>query len=286
MHLKTITRWSGEHKKLGAAIFVARRRGAKLGGARHLSPEQEKTLQKMIIEKTPDQLKLALDAAGGLRTHRSEVCAAMPIRTCGEYLKRWGFTPQKPARRAYEQNPAAVRRWMEETYPVIAAQARAAGAEIHWGDETGVRRDCQHGRCDAPKGQTPVVRLPARRFSVNMISTVTNQGKVRWMIDRENLNSAVFIRFLERLIKDAARKVFPIVDNLKVYHSQPVQEWFALHQEQIAIFYLLQPGAQSRRILEWRLESLPGQQAPAPRPPTTRNQSYLPHAPLRACHAL
>ena len=97
MHLKTITRWSGEHKKLGAAIFVARRRGAKPGGARHLSPEQEKTLQRMIIEKTPDQLRLAF----ALWTRRA-VCELieakfalrMPIRTCGEYLKRWGFTPQ------------------------------------------------------------------------------------------------------------------------------------------------------------------------------------------------
>ena len=97
VHLKTITRWSGEHKKLGAAIFVARRRGAKPGGARHLSPEQEKTLQRMIIEKTPDQLKLAF----ALWTRRA-VCELieakfalrMPIRTCGEYLKRWGFTPQ------------------------------------------------------------------------------------------------------------------------------------------------------------------------------------------------
>jgi transposase len=241
VHRKTITRWSGEHRQRGAALFVARRRGPKLGAARRLSPAQEKALQRMIIEKTPDQLKLAF----ALWTRRAvcELIAAefalrMPIRTCGEYLKRWGFTPQKPARRAYEQNPAAVQRWMEETYPAIATQAREEGAEIHWGDETGVRSDCQHGRCYAPKGQTPVVRLTARRFSVNMISTVTNQGKVRWMIYRDTLHSAVFIRFLERLIKDAARKVFLIVDNLKVHHSKPVKEWLALHGEQIAILYL------------------------------------------------
>ncbi len=241
VHLKTTTRWSGEHKKHGAAIFAPRRRGPKPGAARHLSPEQEKTLQRMIVDQTPDQWKLAF----ALWTRRA-VCELieakfalrMPVRTCGEYLKRWGFTPQKPARRAYEQNPAAVRRWIGETDPAIAAQARAEGAEIHWGDETGVRSDCQHGRGYAPKGQTPVVRLPARRFSVNMISTVTNQGKVRWMIYRDTLNSAVFIRFLERLIKDAARKVLLIVDHLKVHHRQPVKEWLALHRDQIAVSYL------------------------------------------------
>ena len=241
VHLKTITRWTGEHKKHGAAVFAVRKRGPKTGEARHLSPQQEKTLQRMIVEKTPDQWKLAF----ALWTRRAvcelierELGLRMPVRTCGEYLKRWGFTPQKPARRAYEQNPAAVRRWMEETYPAIAAQAGAEGAEIHWGDETGVRSDCQHGRGYAPKGQTPVVRLTARRFSVSMISTITNQGKVRWMIYRDTLHSAVFIRFMERLIKDAARKVLLIVDNLKVHHSQPVKEWLASHQDQIAIFYL------------------------------------------------
>ena len=241
VHLKTITRWSGEYRKHGGAIFAARLRGPKTGTARHLNAQQEKTLQRMIIEKTPDQLKLAF----ALWTRRAvcelieaEFALRMPIRTCGEYLKRWGFTPQKPARRAYEQNPAAVRRWMEETYPAIAVQARTEGAEIHWGDETGVRSDCQHGRSFALKGQTPVVRLPARRFSVNMLSTVTNQGKVRWMVYRDTLSSAVFIRFLARLIKDAARRVLLIVDNLKVHHSRPVKEWLALHRDQIAIFHL------------------------------------------------
>jgi hypothetical protein len=145
-----------------------------------------------IAEKTPDQLKLAF----ALWT-RKAVCELilkdykikMPVRTCGEYLKRWGFTPQKPARRAYEQNPKAVKQWMEETYPEIERKAKAEGAEIHWGDETGVRSDCQHGRCYAPKGKTPVIRLRGNRFSTNMISSITNQGKVRWMIYRDTLNS-------------------------------------------------------------------------------------------------
>jgi hypothetical protein len=241
VHVKTLTRWTGAHKKRGAAVFAPGKRGRRIGEQRALSPEQEKVIQKMIVEQSPDQLKLAF----ALWTRRAvcelierEFGIRMPVRTCGEYLRRWGFTPQKPARRAYEQNPKAVRRWMEETYPGIAAQAKTQKAEIHWGDETGVRSDCQHGRCYAPKGQTPVIRLTARRFSVNMISTVTNQGKVRWMIYRDTLTSQVFIRFLERLIKDAGRKVLLIVDNLKVHHSRPVKEWLLKHKDQIELFYL------------------------------------------------
>jgi hypothetical protein len=212
-----------------------------VGTDRHLSPKHEAEIQMKIAEKTPDQFKLAF----ALWT-RKAVCELilkdykiqMPVRTCGEYLKRWGFTPQKPARRAYEQNPKAVKQWMEETYPEIERKARAEGAEIHWGDETGVRSDCQHGRCYAPKGKTPDIRLRGKRFSTNMISSITNQGKVRWMIYRDTLKSEVFIRFLDRLAKDSKRKVFLIVDNLRVHHSAPVKEWLARNVYRIELYFL------------------------------------------------
>ena len=240
-HRNTIGRWVADHKSGGVKALQIKQRGRKKGEKRRLSAAQEKAVQAMICEKTPDQRKLAF----ALWTRRAvcelierEYGIRLPVRTCGEYLARWGFTPQKPARRAYEQNPKAVAAWMAQTYPAIAQRARAEGAEIHWGDETGVRSDCQHGRSDAPRGRTPVVRRRARRFSSNMISTVTNQGKVRWMIYRETLSRAVFIRFLERPIKGAGRKVFLIVDNLKVHHSAPVEAWLLVHTAQIEVFHL------------------------------------------------
>ena len=64
----------------------------------------------------------------------------------GEYLRRWGFTPQKPLRKAYKQDPEAVAQWLEKTYPEIEKRATQEGGEIHWGDETGVRSTCQHSR--------------------------------------------------------------------------------------------------------------------------------------------
>jgi hypothetical protein len=71
------------------------------------------------------------------------------------------------------------------------------------------------------------LRKKAKRFSTNMISSVTNQGKVRWMIYRETLTCQVFIRFLQRLIKDSKKKVFLIVDNLRVHDSAQVKRLFS-----------------------------------------------------------
>lgn len=130
----------------------------------------------------------------------------MPVRTIGTYLKRWGFTPQKPLKRAYEQRPEAVKKWLEESYPEIQARAKEEGAEIHWGDETGIRSDTQHGRSYSPKGQTPVIRLSAKRTSLNMISAISNQGTLRFMTYDGTLNAKVLKEFLLRLIRSSAKR--------------------------------------------------------------------------------
>lgn len=82
-------------------------------------------------------------------------------------------------RKAYEQSPAAVKQWLDEEYPAIAAAAKAEGAEIHWGDETGLRSDDVCGRGFAPQGQTPVVRVNNRRHGLSIISAVTNRSTMR-----------------------------------------------------------------------------------------------------------
>ena len=154
----------------------------------------------------------------------------MPIRTVGEYLKRWGFTPQKPVKRAYEQSSQAVKKWLETDYPVIASRAKQEKAEIHWGDETGIQTGANRVRGFAPKGQTPVVRLVAKKSHVSMISAITNRGKVRFMMYRDAMNSELLIKFMTRLTKDAGRKVFLILDNLRVHHSKDVKKWLEEHQ--------------------------------------------------------
>lgn len=154
----------------------------------------------------------------------------------GEYLKRWGFTPQKPITRAYEQRPEAVKAWLDEQYPAIAERAKSEDAEIHWGDETAVVNTDVRGRGYQPKGQTPVAyAVGGTRHKLSMISTVTNQGKTRWMMVEDAFNSDKLIEFLQALIKDADKKIFLILDNLRVHHSKPVKAWLAVTNAPVSL---------------------------------------------------
>jgi transposase len=169
---------------------------------------------------------------------RTKFGVAMPIRTVGLYLERWGLTPQRPTRRAYERDDAAVERWLRVEYPKIARRAKKEGAEICWGDETGVRSDQSRHRGYAPQGKTPVLRIPVRRSSLSVISAVTNQGTVRFMIYKGALNPDILLRFLKRLIRGRERRIFLILDNLRVHKARKVSEWVKRNASRIQIFFL------------------------------------------------
>jgi len=229
------------YKKEGKKALKIRKRGRSIGTCRTLTSGQEKELQKAIRDKCPEQLKFpfALWTRNAVRLLIKQLWSIdMPIRTVGEYLKRWGFTPQKPLRRAYKQNPKAVKKWLDEDYPTIFKRAKKEKAEIQWGDETGLCNDSYHGRSYAPRGETPAIRLHPRCKRVNLISTVTNQGKVRFMVYQDKMNSATMIKFMERLIKDSSQKVFLILDNLKIHHSYIVKDWLEEHKAEIEVFFL------------------------------------------------
>ena len=217
-------------------------RGRARGDGRCLSAVQEEAIRRTIIDKRPEQLKMDFflwSRAAVSQLIEQEYGIKLQVRSVGKYLARWGFTPQKPIRRAYEQSPAAVQAWLEGEYPGIAERARQEGAEIHWGDETALVNTDVRGRSFAPAGQTPVaMTIGGTRQKLSMIATVTNQGKTRWMIIDEAFNADKLIEFLTALIKDAGRKVFLILDNLRVHHSKLVTAWVAERADQIELFYL------------------------------------------------
>lgn len=93
-----------------------------------------------------------------------------------------------------------MRQWEAQTYPAIRAEARAAGATIYFGDESGFCSDYHTGTTWAPRGQMPVVEVTGRRISLNMISAVSPQGEIRFMLHEGSVTATVFREFLKRLM--------------------------------------------------------------------------------------
>ena len=221
-------------------------RGRSKGDGRVLSLAQEQAIQSLIINNRPEQLQMdfclwSRAAVGQLISQKRSIFYGidLQVRSIGKYLTRWGFTPQKPIKRAYEQKPEAVQAWLAGEYPGIEQRARSEGAEIHWGDETALVNTDVRGRSYAPAGKTPVtMAVGGTRHKLSMIATVTNQGKARWMIIDEAFDADKLIEFLAALIKDAGKKVFLILDNLRVHHSKLVKAWVAERIDQIELFYL------------------------------------------------
>lgn len=241
VHRNTVQGWWKQYQHQGEAALHQQPRGRQLGEGRTLSEDEEITVQRLMREHFPSELEIdsALWTRQAVQVLITQQCGIqMPIRTVGEYLKRWGFTPQKPLKRAYEQDPQAVKFWLETEYPQIEQRALQEKAEIAWGDESGLRSDAQVGRGYAPVGQTPEIHLNSQRVSVNYIASISNQGMVRFMLYTDKLTAIVFIRFMERLISKCKRKLLWIVDRHPVHRSIVVQQWLAQHQPQIELFYL------------------------------------------------
>ena len=237
----TICAWYKAYQRGGKKAIKIKKRGRPSGSCRTLTADQEHEIQKAIVDKCPDQLKFpfALWTRVAVQQLIKELFSIkMPIRTVGEYLKRWNYTPQKPLRKAYKQNPKAISTWLKKEYLAIAIKSKKEKAEIHWGDETGLCNDSYHGRSYAPRGETPAIKIHPRCQRVNLISTVTNQGKVRFMIYKDKMNSQTLIRFMKRLIKGSKRKIFLILDNLRVHHSHMVKDWLKDYKSKIEVFFL------------------------------------------------
>lgn len=229
------------YQRGGLASLKPRQSGSKKGDRMLLTPTEEQEIRKAIIDKTPDQLKM-----GGClwtrqsiseyiaRTHRKK----LSLRCITNYLKRWGLTCQRPTKRAFSQDDVRVNRFMKEEYPAIRKRAQQENAEIYWGDETGISNQENYQRGFAPKGNPPVLSFETKRERVNMISAINNYGSVRFMIFHDTMTQQRLIEFMGRLVHDTPRKVFLILDNLRVHHGKLVQKWLAEHEEKIELFFL------------------------------------------------
>ena len=153
-------------------------------------------------------------------------------------LKRLDITVQRPRLKAVEQDPEAVKRWLHKDWPKIRAQAKAANAVVYFGDESNLRSDAHRGTTWGMKGQTPVVPKTGRRFSLNLISAVSPLGELRFMVTEERVNADTFITFLRRLLVNAQRPIYLVVDGHPVHRSRKVREFVSAQQGRLELFFL------------------------------------------------
>jgi transposase len=237
---QALDNWLERFAAGGETALAAQRRGRPPTGGR-LSPRQQAQLARQVVDRCPDQIHLpfCLWTRAAVATLIERRCRVrVSVWTAGRYLARWGFTPQKPLRRAFEQDPEAVRRWLAEEYPALRRAARRAGAEIYWGDEMGLRSDHQTGTSYGLKGRTPAIPGTGQRFRCNMLSALTNRGRLFFLVFRERFTARVFLNFLRRLVRQVGRRIFLIVDRHPVHKSRLVTRWRQAHQQELRLFFL------------------------------------------------
>lgn len=240
---QTVSTHYTRYKKEGIGALKSAKRGRPKKVGKRLSDEQESSIIRLLIDKNPKQLqfKFALWTREAVRQLiKQEVGIEMPISTVGHYLKKWQFTAKKPIKRAYEHKDEQTQKWLREEYPKIKQEAKAESADIWWADETACVSLPTNLKGYAPIGSKnkPILEHPARKFKVNMISAIANTGKTMFSLYDESINIERFIDFLQKVIDSSEKKVYIIVDNLRVHHAKLVKAWIEEHKEHIRIFYL------------------------------------------------
>jgi transposase len=238
---ETVSRWWTAYVTGGPAALPGDRTGRPVGSGRTASDEQARRIQDHIDNHSPEELGIpsALWSRRAVRDLiRRESGLAPPVRTVGEYLRRWGYTAKRPRRPARRQDPEAVREWLEATYPALRERAQKEGAEIRWCDETGVAAD-EHPRYGyARKGHRATMAVPDAHIRMNMVSAISNEGTVRFMTYKQTMDAELFLVFLGRLLRTSPRKIFLIVDRLTAHEKATVADRVEAHEDRIEVFYL------------------------------------------------
>ena len=238
----TIYKWIKASFRPGVGIQALRSTKA-TGRPRSLTPRQEQQVFRWINGRDPRQY--GLDFGLWTRAVVAELIEKkfgvnLGLTAVGELLARLGLTPQKPLQRAYQRDPQAVERWQRETYPAIARQAKAEGAEVFFWDESGFRADTVHGKTWGVRGQTPVVERPGQRQSVSAASAVTAQGAFWFCVYEGALNGELFVELLKKMMHRRRKPVHLILDSLPAHKRAIVSEYVASTEGRLTLHFL--PG--------------------------------------------
>jgi transposase len=238
---ETVSRWWSAYQAEGLDGLPGERTGRPVGSGRTLTDEQAAHIQQLIDENSPGELgiKAPLWSREAVRELiKKEYGIDMPVRTVGEYLKRWGYTAKKPARHANDQDPEEVKEWLEETYPDIERQAEQEGAVILWCDENGAEADHYPREGYSRRGERAAMDVPGSHIRRNTISAISNKGECHFMTYTGMLDAALFILFLEGLLLETTGKIYLITDRLRAHDCGAVWDWVGQHADRIDMFLL------------------------------------------------
>lgn len=237
----TISQWVSLYREHGEAGLAVHPQGRPEGSGRVLSREQEDELRHLVVETLPSDHAIASatwtrQAVAALIAKRAGV--ELTVQGVGQYLRRWGLTPQKPARQAREQDPEEVRVFVEQTLPEVKEQAAQEEAQLHFVDEVGVKTSDQIGTSYAPEGDTPVLEVPKRPIEQDVISSVTPDGDLLYWAFPGTMKAEKFITFLEHLISEASGKIIVFADRHPAHEAQAVEDWLKGREGQIELEWL------------------------------------------------
>lgn len=235
---RTIYKWISAYHYGGDDALKTDTRPGRPG---KLDGKQLGKLSKIIRTKNPQQLKFdyALWTIPMIRRLiREQFGVRLSEVSVGRMLKRLGFTPQRPLYRAWQQDKALVEQWQTTDFPKLAKRAKRENALIFFADESGIRSDHHSGHTWAPKGQTPLVKATGARFSLNMISAVTNRGHFRFMTVEGAVTATVFRDFLKRLIEGVDQKIYLVVDGHPTHKAKLVKRFVEANKERIELVLL------------------------------------------------
>ena len=206
-----------------------------------LNARQRAWVYRTVTQNNPLQLKFefALWTRAMVRDLiQRRYGVTLSLGSVGRLLQSMGLTPQRPVRRATEQVATQVQEWLTVTYPAIQAQARATGAQIFFADESAVKSQGHAGTTWAPKGRTPVVPATGKRFGLNLVSAVSPQGLLRFMVVDGRMTAGRFIEFLKRLLHNQTRPIYLIVDQHAAHRARLVDAFVQSTHGRLRLFFL------------------------------------------------
>ena len=225
--------WKNYLQEENMPLFVWQRRGRRKGEQRSITYKQELRLLSMLLKGSA---VMRLGASLWTRqlfqkAIKRRLKCDVPIRTVGEYLKRWGLIPQRPLGLNGSGNSLEVQNWVANEYQGIVKRANHDGGEIHWLTVQNLGGFTAHIYND--------LLSVKKRNAAHVVASITSKGQIRFMLSCCGLSSGLSVEFMSRLTNDVGRKVYLLVGKeVSLFNSEATNVWLQENRMNIEVQHL------------------------------------------------